>query len=479
MLLGPLNVLVTAIVVFGIPEIARGGDMSVRRRQRFCWALSGGVTVVCIAYSCVVLLLPDGVGRQLFGDSWAGAQTVLLAMCVLYLAVAIGVGPGVTLFGMGRARASFTLNLVKAPLLLLALPLGIWQFGPVGAAWGLALTESVMLPLLIIAAVRAMRGRPGTVGSTDAAPGSASASPVTESVTVSSTLLGEDRPDAGSSHGAEPQRRVARGCPRGIAVRTERHASGSWKPSGSADMTSQWTILRRSTDYLRPRSSAVKSPPLLLLVDLHDAGVLAEGDRTGGHVLHHEGVRSDPGVVADPDCAEQGGSGAQLDAATHGGHLRRALGVGEPEGDVVADEAAVADDAIARDLYALLMPEQDVAADDRVVVDLGSVHVLDEEPVQQPVYHLDYLTERVGLEASPVADPVHDEGVQAGVDPRAVVGAEVLAQHHRQRRLRGGGQVDPVCSAQLARSCSQRDWLCSRERRSLLTSVPPDLTWSP
>jgi Na+-driven multidrug efflux pump len=117
-------------------------------------------------------------------------------MCVLYLAVAIGVGPGVTLFGMGRARTSFTLNLVKAPLLLLALPLGIWQFGAIGAAWGLALTETVMLPLLIIAAVRAMRGRPGKVGSADAVPGSASASPVTESVTVSSTLFREDRPDA-------------------------------------------------------------------------------------------------------------------------------------------------------------------------------------------------------------------------------------------------------------------------------------------
>ena len=203
-LLGPLNVLVTAIVVFGIPEIARGGDMSFRRRQRFCWALSGGVTVVCIIYSCVVLLLPDGLGRQLFGDSWAGAQTVMLAMCVLYLAVAIGVGPGVTLFGMGRARASFTINLVKAPVLLLVLPLGIWQFGAVGAAWGLALTEAVMLPLLIIAAVRAMRERPGSVGSTDAAPGGATASPVTESVTLSSTLLGEDRPDAGSSPRRSP-----------------------------------------------------------------------------------------------------------------------------------------------------------------------------------------------------------------------------------------------------------------------------------
>ncbi|GAA1428262.1 hypothetical protein GCM10009616_07450 [Microlunatus lacustris] len=197
-LLGPLNVLVTAIAVFGIPEIARRGDMPLRQRQRFCWALSGAVTVVSIGYACVVLLLPDALGRQLFGDTWDGAQTVLLAMCALYLAGAIGLGPGVTLFGMGRARASFGLNLVKAPLLLLTLSLGIWQAGAVGAAWALALTETLMLPLLIITAVRAMRSAPSAVSGGDNPLTGLVGTPVTESVSVSATLLEEDRTDEGT-----------------------------------------------------------------------------------------------------------------------------------------------------------------------------------------------------------------------------------------------------------------------------------------
>ena len=193
-LLGPLNVLVTAISVFGIPEIARRSDMPARARRRFCWALSAAVTVVCIGYGTLVLLLPDSVGRHLFGDTWNGAQTVLLAMTALYLAIAIGVGPGVILYGMGRARTTFGLTLLKAPILLVTLSFGIWHSGAVGAAWAIALTEAVLLPFLIAKAVKAMREPPQPMVAGEEPVASLAAAPATETVTISSTLLGEDRP---------------------------------------------------------------------------------------------------------------------------------------------------------------------------------------------------------------------------------------------------------------------------------------------
>lgn len=160
-LLGPLNVLVTAASVFGIPEIARRRDMTVRERQRFCWTLTAGVCVATVVYCALVLLLPGSVGRQLFGATWAGAQGVLPAFCALYLAVAIGSGPGITLYGMGAARVTFGLNLIKGPILLVTLSLGIWYAGAVGAAWAMAVTEAVLLPFLIVKALRVMRGAGG------------------------------------------------------------------------------------------------------------------------------------------------------------------------------------------------------------------------------------------------------------------------------------------------------------------------------
>ncbi len=178
-LLGPLNVLGTAIAVFGVPEIARRGNWAVRQRQLFCWALSAGMTAVAIAYGALILLLPDRFGRELFGDTWAGAQTVLLPMCVLYIAVAVGIGPGVTLFGLGRARASFGLNLIKAPLLLVTLTVGIGNAGAVGAAWALAVTESLMLPFLIVTAMRSMHRAPSAVTGPDTHPDGTAVAPVT------------------------------------------------------------------------------------------------------------------------------------------------------------------------------------------------------------------------------------------------------------------------------------------------------------
>jgi O-antigen/teichoic acid export membrane protein len=155
-LLGPLNIVVTAALLFGIPEVARRKTMSERDRWLFCWGLSAALCVVSLGYSAVLLLLPDSVGVHLLGDTWSGAQTVLLAMCTLSLAIAVGVGPGITLYGLGRVRTTFGLNLVKAPLLVVLLTVGIWWQGAVGAAWALAATEAALLPFVIAKALRAM-----------------------------------------------------------------------------------------------------------------------------------------------------------------------------------------------------------------------------------------------------------------------------------------------------------------------------------
>lgn len=182
-LLGPLNVIMTAVSIFGIPEIAKRRTMDRRQRVRFCWAMSLGMCAVTLGYTAVVLVLPDGIGTMLFGDTWSGAQSVLLPLSALALAVAIGAGPGVSLYGMGRARTTFGLNLLKAPTLVILLVLGIWLGGVVGAAWALAATETAMLPFLIWKTRQAINdvGREAGVG----VPGVSVAGPAQEASTLS------------------------------------------------------------------------------------------------------------------------------------------------------------------------------------------------------------------------------------------------------------------------------------------------------
>lgn len=156
-LLGPLGIIGTAAFMFAIPEMARRPDMRARDRMVFCVVISAAMGFATVLFAPVLLLLPDHVGQQILGDTWVGAQSVLLPMCVLSLSAALATGPAATLYGLGQARTTFGVNIIKAPLLLVLMLGGIAWFGAVGAAWAIALTETVLLPLWFLRVRRALR----------------------------------------------------------------------------------------------------------------------------------------------------------------------------------------------------------------------------------------------------------------------------------------------------------------------------------
>jgi O-antigen/teichoic acid export membrane protein len=149
-LLGPLGVLGAAVFQFAVPEVARRPDRSERDRWRFAVRIGGGLGLVTVCYVAVLLVLPDSVGRALFGDTWAGAAAVLLAMGCSSVASSLANGPAGVLYGMGRARATFRLNLAKGPVLVVALLVGTWSAGAVGAGWAFALVEALVLPAWVL-----------------------------------------------------------------------------------------------------------------------------------------------------------------------------------------------------------------------------------------------------------------------------------------------------------------------------------------
>jgi len=71
----------------------------------------------------------------------------LVAMCVLSLSAAIATGPVAILYGMGLSQITFRVNLIRAPLLAGLMLVGIPLWGAPGAAWALAITETLLLPL--------------------------------------------------------------------------------------------------------------------------------------------------------------------------------------------------------------------------------------------------------------------------------------------------------------------------------------------
>ena len=145
-LLGPLGIVASATMTFLLPEVSRRADMSPRNRHRVSTGVSAVMVLGSLAYAAVLLLIPDALGRQLLGDTWVGARTVLLPMALASAAAAASLGPAILIYGMGQARKTFRLHAIEAPLIVVCMTTGLHLGGTPGAAWGMALSMTLMIP---------------------------------------------------------------------------------------------------------------------------------------------------------------------------------------------------------------------------------------------------------------------------------------------------------------------------------------------
>jgi len=149
-LLGPTNVIGSAAMVFTTTEVARRPDAPQRDRWRLAAAISGGLATTIALYVGILLVMPDSIGRHLLGDTWSGAASVLTPLCVVGVAASLGAGPVATLYGLGLARATLHLNVLRAVFNIVFLSIGVAHWGALGAAWALAITEMLLVPVWFV-----------------------------------------------------------------------------------------------------------------------------------------------------------------------------------------------------------------------------------------------------------------------------------------------------------------------------------------
>ncbi|MFE5520359.1 hypothetical protein ACFQ9Q_21945 [Streptomyces virginiae] len=134
-LFGPLNVLFNSANAFGPPVFGRLGGK--RATVRATAALGLVLAAVGAGWATALYLLPDRLGRELLGDTWAGASALLPATGAQYAVMGLGTCALLTLRVLAP-KATLSLQVVFS-LLSVALLLGgyaVW--GVAGAAWGLA-----------------------------------------------------------------------------------------------------------------------------------------------------------------------------------------------------------------------------------------------------------------------------------------------------------------------------------------------------
>ncbi|WP_151773786.1 hypothetical protein [Streptomyces abyssomicinicus] len=135
-LFGPLNVFFGAANAFGPPLLTRlgGGGRAVTRATLLlgvALAATGG------AWAGLWLLLPDGWGRQVLGDTWPAVAALLPATGTQYLLMGFGVSALLTLRVLSP-RETLPVQVVFSLLSVALLFTGFALGGAAGAAWGLA-----------------------------------------------------------------------------------------------------------------------------------------------------------------------------------------------------------------------------------------------------------------------------------------------------------------------------------------------------
>jgi len=113
--MGPLNVLMAFVTLNLTPALLR------RPRSQdlgFCVRVAMLVSLGVAFWSTALLLLPDVVGRALFGDSWAGARSVLPWTCVEYFFLCIATPSMLWLRVRYAAREMLRRRLIYAALLV-------------------------------------------------------------------------------------------------------------------------------------------------------------------------------------------------------------------------------------------------------------------------------------------------------------------------------------------------------------------------
>ena len=165
-LLGPLLLLWSGSAAFVLPVLSTLAGQG-RSLIRFATLASAALTALAVAWVAVLLVLPSALGRQLLGDSWAGADTVMLASGTAIVLTTLSLGPSLALRALRRPDLLLRVTALQSPFILgLGVAGAFWRGAP-GAAEGFALAQSVGAVTIWVLFLRA-DGRPRDFGGASA-----------------------------------------------------------------------------------------------------------------------------------------------------------------------------------------------------------------------------------------------------------------------------------------------------------------------
>src|SRR6266487_4383528 len=138
-LMGPFMVIYFGMGLVTLPEAARVLRRSPRHLPLFCLLVSGGLTIMALAWGIVLLVtLPRGLGHLMLGDLWRPTYPLVWPTTIFVLGACGGTSAGTGLHALGAARRSLRAMLVGTALSVVFSIAGTAIYGVVGTMAGFA-----------------------------------------------------------------------------------------------------------------------------------------------------------------------------------------------------------------------------------------------------------------------------------------------------------------------------------------------------
>ena len=138
LLFGPFSVIFQGLSLISLPEAVRLAEHPRGRLLPAAIVFTAGLVVLAIATGLFLLLLPDSVGEALLGQSWPGAEAILLPYTLVVAGSMFGAGPNVGLRALSAAVESMRVGIARSVLLLTGSLVGATLGAAPGAALGMA-----------------------------------------------------------------------------------------------------------------------------------------------------------------------------------------------------------------------------------------------------------------------------------------------------------------------------------------------------
>jgi O-antigen/teichoic acid export membrane protein len=167
LLVRPFTTFQIAVTAASIGHVTRSLEAGGNIIRRYIGKVSVLTTCAAAVNLVVMVVLPDGVGRAILGDSWEVAQPLLFATGVQILFLGLLTGPRAGLLGMRAIRKVMAIDIVTTGLVFAASIVGAEINGALGAIWAVTVVQAAMTAVMWTTFLAASPG--GDIGAAIAA----------------------------------------------------------------------------------------------------------------------------------------------------------------------------------------------------------------------------------------------------------------------------------------------------------------------